>query len=423
MPRTPSPYRREGRAGWFGTYYDENGKRRRDVKLATDDEGYDIAAARLHQKRRHVELIREGVATREQFEEAEAGRERIDGLLPKMLDSVRRRQRAEAYITELRYWIGRFAAECPAKAVGSVTRRDVEKFLDSLVDQGLSPTTRNAAHRRLSAFFCWAADQRCIADPPTRGIKRLREDRDRRESPRSLTHDELRRLLAVATPDRKLRYLLGARAGLRWLEIHRLRWGHLDLERGWIVLTSDMTKESRDAELEMAPDIQRLATELKPADAKPRDPVFTHRPHWGTWLRDLDKAGIVHVVWREDAPRKDHGRGSCMERIDGWRDDRGQVVSRRCLRKTFGTHLAAVEPNMATVSHLMRHADPRLTRKLYQDARLIHGRTALDRLDSLDDVEPSGSSLAPKTPPQSAAERNTAQHSLETKTALTIHKA
>jgi hypothetical protein len=44
--------------------------------------------------------------------------------------------------------------------------------------------------------------------------------------------------------------------------------------------------------------------------------------------------------------------------MDGYRDDRGRVLSLQCLRKTYGTHLAMVEPNVANVAKLMRHEKP-----------------------------------------------------------------
>ena len=55
-------------------------------------------------------------------------------------------------------------------------------------------------------------------------------------------------------------------------------------------------------------------------------------------------------------------------------------VSRLALRKTFGTHLATVEPNLSTVAKLMRHTNPALTLKLYEDARLMDLRGAVDKL-------------------------------------------
>ena len=56
------------------------------------------------------------------------------------------------------------------------------------------------------------------------------------------------------------------------------------------------------------------------------------------------------------------------------------MVSRQSLRKTFGTHLAMVEPNISVVAKLMRHTSPAITLRLYEDARLMDLRGAVDRL-------------------------------------------
>lgn len=234
--------------------------------------------------------------------------------------------------------------------------------------------------------------------------RRIREDRDKRQTPRALTPAELQSLLSAAPPLRRLRYMLGAYAGLRVQEASRVRWEHLNLDAGWIMLTSDMTKEGRDAELPMLEPVRALAAELKPGDARPGNRVFGPLPDWGTWLRDLENAGIIRVVFKAGAKRN-YGRN--MERVEGYTDDRGLVLSRRCLRKTFGTHLAAKGVSVVEWSHLMRHTDPSLTRRLYQDARLIDLTGAANRM-----LEDAGTSLVPKTSSSGATHFNTVQPSL-----------
>ncbi|MBF4338478.1 tyrosine-type recombinase/integrase, partial [Vibrio anguillarum] len=60
------------------------------------------------------------------------------------------------------------------KRIADVTRRDVEKFLNSLVD--LSPATVNRYHAFLSKLFSMAVEHDIIDKSPVKGVKKLAEN-------------------------------------------------------------------------------------------------------------------------------------------------------------------------------------------------------------------------------------------------------
>ena len=104
-----------------------------------------------------------------------------------------------------------------------------------------SPTTRAGWHRYASGFFRWCVDMELIERNPFRRV-----DAPRAESKRSLlTPAELRAILAAEMSD-PLRawFLLGAFAGLRSIEVHRMRWEDVDAKAGQIEVRREVSKQS-----------------------------------------------------------------------------------------------------------------------------------------------------------------------------------
>ena len=55
-------------------------------------------------------------------------------------------------------------------------------------------------------------------------------------------------------------------------------------------------------------------------------------------------------------------------------------ADRKCLRKTFGTHLAMAGVDFRVAVRLMRHKDPKLTQNIYTDPILLDMAVAIKRL-------------------------------------------
>lgn len=372
MPkRNESPVWREDRRCHYGTFYDEHGKRRR-VRLDPD---YDQSVLMLKQHRDDVDRIKRRVVTREQLTVAAGGDLPIADLVDQFCDELEGARRSAGYVREVRQNVTRYAAFAKLRTVNQANTASIERWLSGLLARGRSTETRNKAATRLNTFFAWCVDRKTLADNPAAGIKRVRGDGGV-DKPRALTHDELAALLAsVADKRRRLAYLLGARAGLRVREAYRLMPHHLDLTpgRGWIRLDRAITKEGRDADLPMHESIERALRGMSLGAT----PVCGKLPVRYTWLRDLVRAGIVAKA-DPDLPSGNWKESDLV----GYRDDRGRVLSRRCLRHTYGTHLAAAGNSPQEVAKLMRHTDPSITLQYYTDARLLDLRGAVERLDS-----------------------------------------
>ena len=169
------------------------------------------------------------------------------------------------------------------------------------------------------------------------------EHTDKREVSRALTFREFDRLIAC-TPDkmRQLYYLFPGRCGLRWTEIRLLEWEDLDLIKGLIHLRPEATKSRRADIVEIAPDLLARLRVM----GKGKGRIFSSSPILRTFKEDLKRAKIRYEV-------------------------DGKQADRKCLRKTFCTHLALSGVDVWDAADRMRHSDPKLTMQIYTDLGLL----------------------------------------------------
>ena len=428
------PYERKGRPGWWVTVRDEHGERHR--LLATRESGQkgrDLAVIFRSKYVDRVKMLKEGLVNHKDIEVADNRTRSTAAALQEMLQQIRDRDKSPGYVEELESWVTRFftfalkreggGAQRTILTFAELNRKDIKRWLTSLLKAGLSHKTHNHALGSLRTFCLYAVDCHYIAESPVDGIAFLDPLEDRRAASRPLTHDQLTDLLTTVKGRRKLYYLFGSKAGLRWEEISRLTWRNLDIEKGWIRLSSGSTKKKRADELPIHADLMselvkylaEVTEDNKGVAPLPTDKLFKAAPTRITWLRDLRNAGIIRIVRdgikAENEPEEvDCGPDVANCWFPGYRDDRGRILGQQCLRKTFGTHLASVEKNMAVVAKLMRHTDPKMTLELYTDARILDLRGSMDKL---------GGSLVPLLVENSNSEINRIQHDENPKNAKT----
>lgn len=141
------------------------------------------------------------------------------------------------------------------------------------------------------------------------------------------------------------------RCGLRWKEIRQLEWEDLDLTQGRIHLRLEATQSRRGDVLDIAPDLLGRLRLM----GKGKGPIFGSSPILRTFKADLKRAGIAYEV-------------------------NGKQADRKCLRKTFRTHLARSGADLWQAVKLMRHQDPKLTLQLYTELEMLDSRGAVGRL-------------------------------------------
>jgi integrase len=148
---------------------------------------------------------------------------------------VKGRPISDSYRSQIKHTFGRLPSLQPLP----LTEIDGKKIAGEIVD--MTPATKNAHLRVLSAFFSWCAQT------PREWLKTNPAAKVPRESlstgeVRVYTPDQVKRLLAAAPIDLLPNFLFGFFAGIRPEELERLRWDHVNLEEKHIEMPASITK-------------------------------------------------------------------------------------------------------------------------------------------------------------------------------------
>jgi integrase len=163
---------------------------------------------------------------------------------------------------------------------------------------------------------------------------------------RGLTDEEVARLLAVATAERRIVYRMALAIGLRRQELADLQWGDLRLTaiHPYVQLRAEATKARRGGRLDVPQTLAADLRTLRPEDAKDTAKVFAEIPDIDTWRADLTAAGIP---WKDDMGRQADFHGGT--------------------RKTMCSRMHKAGVPLAVAMRRMRHTDARLTMVDYVD--------------------------------------------------------
>ncbi len=274
--------------------------------------------------------------------------------------------RAKDYTRQVKSRGEKLIADCGFHKLGDITP---DKFVTWRSQQkDLSPKTLNEYLNAISAFMNWMVAQNRMATNPLEKVSKV-DTRGRQKKRRAITQDELQRLLAVTTPERRLIYLTAIYTGLRSNELRQMVWAdlHLDAPRPFVMARASTTKNRKESAMPLHPE---LVAELRQEWNKGRKaaaPVF---------------AMIVHM---DGAFRKDLARAK-IEPLDAL----GKKLDFHALRKTFATRMAQQGVAQRIAQELMRHQDANLTAQNYTDANL------LPTFEAVASLKWEGKALAPR---------------------------
>jgi integrase len=239
---------------------------------------------------------------------------------------------------------------------------------------GIGPQTLNYYLQAVGQFCTWMVRKGRLIKNPMLDVTRANARLDRRHDRRSLTQDELARLLDGATAstriflgltgrDRRMLYLTACGTGFRAGELASLTPESFNLEAAPPTVTLPAVVDKR----------KRRATQPLPASlaATLRDYLHgkpTGCPVWpGDWRRrafrmiraDLEAVGIPYVVKGPDGPL---------------------FADFHSLRHTYVTMLERAGAGLKEAQVLARHSDIRLTKDIYTHADYQAMAAAVDRL-------------------------------------------
>ena len=239
---------------------------------------------------------------------------------------------------------------------------EVEKWLGSL---SLAPKTKANIRNLMHLLFECARRWELIERNP---IELVRQSPRRQKTPRRLSVEEFRTLLAeLPEPCRSMAILAGC-LGLRVSEILGLQWGDIDLLRSTMSIRRSVVQGHvgpaktmySEAQLPLSPEIEGTLTEWysHAVYRSASDHVFASssgKPLWADIVRSqvlipgTERAGIGKIGWHT-------------------------------LRHTYATVLEQVGARMKVAQELLRHADIQTTMNVYTGAMEKDKREAANRV-------------------------------------------
>jgi integrase len=244
----------------------------------------------------------------------------------------------------------------------------VQSTLATLRDSGRSLQTCNHYRACARAFTHWAWKARRLRSDPLIGLAGYNAKEDRRHDRRTVSLEELRRLIEVAQsgpayqsmsgPARSLCYRLAATTGLRYSEIGSILPESFDWKAPSVTVGACYTKNGQMATLpipiDLADDLRRYVESLASGS-----PVFPLPAKGSDMLQvDLAVAGIPYV------------------------DASGLYFDFHSLRCQMATNADAAGVTPRVVQRLMRHSTLELTGR-YTKPRVVDIEAAARMLPSL----------------------------------------
>ena len=389
----------------------------------------DEAAARsvLGDLERRAEKVKGGILTPAEADAIDHQQTRLAEHIAAYSTKLEAEGTSPAHRANVRRALDRLAADCRFNRLADLSREPLEKWLVSQEKAGMGPRTRNTYRAAAVAFCNWCIETGRLIVNPFAKVPKADEAIDPRRQRRSLTEDELRRLLDVARRrplvDRITVYK-GPRKGERYAKLRpevRCRLERLGQERELIYKTLVLTglRKGELASLtvgQLVFDANPPFLVLDAADEKNREgnsiPLRADLAadlrqwladkaagHQGTKGDQGKAAGLAgHVLRLPAAPAKlppdtpvftvPAGLVRILDRdlqAAGIpkRDDRGRTVDVHAMRTTFGTLLSKGGVLPRTAQAAMRHSKIDLTMNVYTDPRLLDVAGAVEALPAL----------------------------------------
>jgi integrase len=316
-PRGKSPY-------WYCAYTDAHGIRR---FKSTKEAKHKAAGAVCNGFQRTVDLARKGTLTQAQalkivgeiYESVNQEPLNSSDTASFFRDWTASKKATAAPSTARRYGdvAGAFLVFLGDKAgrnLAGLTPREIAAFRDSYVNAGKANKTANMAVKTLRIALNVARKQGLILSNPAEAVDSLPDNSARRET---FAREQVVDLMGVADSEWRGMILIGAHHGLRLMDVARLTWSSVDMERRTLAFypQKDRRGTKREIlEIPMHPDVIEYLLGLPIRSNKPDAPVFpTLHLKKGTganglselFVRLMEKAGIK----REPCVEEVRGKG------------------------------------------------------------------------------------------------------------------
>jgi integrase len=342
---------------WTVQFTDETGKVRR---VSTKTTNRSAAEKMLVRHETEIDRIRAGVMTREELTKAPIRSATLDEALEQFQIKLTANGNIPQYIHATMQQVLSILQECNIETIANIRRETIERWIAGELQKKVrSMRTINGYLISIKSFVSYLMDIELVPSNPLKPIKKLNQELDRRKVRRTMTADEVKRLLSVVDARRQLIYRLLLGIGLRSMELSLLTPEQIDFERCRLRIEAAKTKNKKADVLPLHPDLVQSVKEwVEMHGIQPQERIF----HYNT---DSLRRSFYKDLQAADIERKGTD---------------GRSLDVHSLRKTFGTMLARAGVPLTTTQRLMRHSTPLLTAKLYIDVEEVDMMQALGKL-------------------------------------------
>jgi integrase len=291
---------------------------------------------------------------------------------------------------ELRKWVA-------SARIADLTSENVQRALARLTDLGRSLQTASHHRNAVKSFAKWMYETNRTRENLLRAVAGFNVKEDPRHERRTISIEEMRRLIEAAEagepykrmtgPMRALCYRLAVASGLRYSEIRSITPESFDWQANAVTIRAAYAKNGQTVTLPIAPELAAdLADYVAPLN--PRLPIFPlpHDNGAAMLRKDLASAGIAY------------------------QDDAGLFFDFHSLRCETATLADAAGVSPRVVQRMMRHSKLEMTGR-YTRPRAVDMESAASMLPSLKPTEDETESLAATgTDPRPVSISNTAQN-------------
>jgi site-specific recombinase XerD len=268
-----------------------------------------------------------------------------------------------------KYWADFFNHVPEIGNVSEVTEHDIRRYINKLLEKGLSPVTVNIRTSALRSVFRCLTEKEIIDKNPATNIHKLKVD----EKPIfTLTDSQIRRLFAEIDKSSfagfrdYIAMLLMLKCGLRINEINSLEVKDIDFDNRVILLPGAKNKNRKTRTIPIS---KKIVDEFKQYVKEAKE-----------YFGELDRVFVNQYgeSLREDRIRK---RMDKYSRQAGLKDE--CRASPHSLRHTFATNFLKNGGNIRSLMQILGHSDLETT-QIYLNFTDIEVKDQYDKVDTLD---------------------------------------
>src|SRR5437016_12080301 len=161
---------------------------------------------------------------------------KISQALDELIENRKRSGASQRYCYDLKLRVGRFSKDFGDRIVSTINTAEIDDWLTGL---NLAPVTRNTFRRDLRTLLSFCITRRYCLDNP---VAKTRKAKEVDGEIGILSVDETGRLLEAADHASLPYFAIGAFAGLRPSELHRLHWEEIHWDSNLIEVKAAKSK-------------------------------------------------------------------------------------------------------------------------------------------------------------------------------------